>query len=65
MVEGKNRRTNTDLGQLQAQEAGKSVFLLANASVYSSEDSHKATSDADLTSRFGPPGICRSTGPSS
>ena len=41
------------------------VFLWANASMYSSENSHKATSGADLTSRIGPPGICRSTGPSS
>ena len=30
-----------------------SVFLWANTNVYSSENSHKATSDADLTSRVG------------
>ena len=40
-------------------------FLWANASVYSSEISHKATGNADLNSRVGPPGFCRSTGPSS
>ena len=42
-----------------------SVFLWANASLYSSENSHKATSNADLNSRVGQPCICRSTGPSS
>ena len=42
-----------------------SVFLWANGSVYSSENSHKATSNADLNSRIGLPGICRSTGPNS
>ena len=39
-----------------------SVFLWANASVYSSENSHKATSNADLTSRVGPPSVCGLTG---
>ena len=33
--------------------------------MYSSENSHKATSNAYLTSCVGPPGICRSTGLSS
>ena len=42
-----------------------SVFLCAIVSVYLSENSHKATSNADLTSRIGHPGICGSTGPSS
>ena len=40
-----------------------SVFLWVNGSVYSSENSHEAVSNADLTSCVGPPGISRSTGP--
>ena len=39
-------------------------ILWAKANVYSSENSHKATSNADLNSRVGHPGICRSIGPS-
>ena len=42
-----------------------SVFLWANASMYSSENSRKATSNADLTSHVGHTGIYGSTGPSS
>ena len=42
-----------------------SVFLWTNASVYSSKNPYKATSNADLTSRVSPPGLCRSTDPSS
>ena len=42
-----------------------SVLLWANVSLYSSENSQKATSITDLTSGIGPAGICRWTGPSS
>ena len=31
MVEEKNKRTNTDLGQLQAQEEGESVTLFEHS----------------------------------
>ena len=41
------------------------MFLWSNPRVYSSENSHKATSNVDLTSRVGPLGTCKSTGPSS
>ena len=48
------RKEQTDLGQLQAQErVGLWHFLSilgANVSVYTSENSHKATSNADLSS---------------
>ena len=64
-VEEKNKRTNTDLGQLQVQEGEKSQWhslciLLANTSVYSRKISHKATRNGDLNSRVGYPGICGS-----
>ena len=69
-VEEKNKQTNTDLGHLQVQEAGMSMWhflyiLWANASVYSSENSHKANSNADLFSRVGQHGLWKSTGLSS
>ncbi len=38
-------------GEVYETPFGHSVFLLANASVYSSENAHEATSNADLTSR--------------
>ena len=40
-------------------------ILCANASVYSSENYHKVTSNSDLNSRVGQPCICRSTALSS
>ena len=47
-MEEKNEQTNTELSQLQAQEGGNLwhflCILWANASVYSIENSHKATS---------------------
>ena len=71
---GKKEQTNIyGLGSAPSARSGEvyvtfyvhSVFLWTNASVYSSENSYKATSNADLTSRVGPPSICRSTSPSS
>ena len=59
----KKEQTNKHrLGSAQSARRGEvyvtlfvhSVFLWANVSVYSSENSHKATSNADLASRVGP-----------
>ena len=62
-----NKQTRTWVSSKRRR--GKSVTLLcilwANASVYSSENTHKATSNADLSSRVGQPIISRSTGTSS
>ena len=69
---GKEQTNKYGLGSASSARRGKvhvtlfvhSMFLWVNASVYSCENSHKATSYADSTSRVGSPGICWSTGPS-
>ena len=70
---GRKEQTNKHgLGSAPSKRRGEvyvtlfvhSVFLWVNTSVYSSENSHKATSNADLNSLVGPPGICGSIGPS-
>ena len=66
----KKRRTNKQAWISSKRKKGGCLwhFLCirwANTIVYSSENSHKATSNADLNSHVGHPGICGSTGPSS
>ena len=63
---GLKKRTNKQL-TLAPSARGRSLWhflciVWSNASVYSSENSHKATSNADLSSPVGQPGICGSTG---
>ena len=62
---GRKEQTRTWSGEVYVTLFVHSVFPWANASVYSSENSYKATSNADLTSRVRQPGICAPRGPSS
>ena len=67
---GRKEQTNKHGLWLAPSARGGSLWyflriLWANVSVYSSENSHKVTSNADLNSRVRQPCICRSTGPSS
>ena len=66
-LKGWKKRTNKHGLGLAPSAWGGSLWhflciLWANASVYSSENSHKATRNADLNSRVGQPGIYWSTG---
>ena len=66
---GREEKNKHELGLALSARGGSlwhfSCILWGNASVYSSENSHKAASNADLHSRVGQPGLCRSTGLSS
>ena len=69
-MEEKNKKTNKHGLGLAPSARGGSLWqflciVLANASVYLRENTHKATIYADLSSRVDQPGICRSTDPSS
>ena len=65
----KKRKNKHRLGLASSARGGSLSYfwciLWANASVYSSENTRKATSNADLSPPAAPPGIWRSTGPSS
>ena len=71
-MEEKNERTNTDLGQLQAQERRSLWHFFTALPTFTgyrgrvfARNFHKATRVTDSFSPVGQPGLCRSTGLSS